>query len=306
MNSSWPIGESARIPRTEQPSRPSIADELIAATAILESAGIADPRREATTIWASLSGLVLGQVWLQQDEPAAEPLSDRFRQAVERRANGEPLAYVVGIAGFRALELIVDQRVLIPRPETEGLVQRVLDWGATRGTHDWGLAVDVGTGSGCVALSLAVEGRFARVVGTDSSPAALAVAALNLAAVTQGTPVELREGNGLDAVGDVRPNVIVSNPPYVTATEFAGLDRGVRDYEPRDALVSGHDGMEHIADLVAGSSELLECGGLLAIEIDCTRADLALDLACAAGWKNARVDDDLFARPRYLLANKES
>ncbi|UCD23021.1 MAG: peptide chain release factor N(5)-glutamine methyltransferase [Gemmatimonadota bacterium] len=286
---------------------PSIAAELIEATSILEQAGIADPRREATAIWASLSGIGPGQVWLKQDEPSSEPLSSQFRQSVARRASGEPLAYVVGVIGFRMLDVEVDRRVLIPRPETEGLVERVLKWGATRAGPDWGVAVDVGTGSGCIALSLAVEGEFRRVVGTDSSPSALAVAAHNLTLVAPpGTAVELREGEGLGAVRDLEPSVIVSNPPYVTEAEFAALDRGVRDYEPRHALVSGPDGMGHIVELVAQSSSLLQTGGLLAIEIDCTRADLALQLAREAGWSNARVENDLFERPRYLLATKES
>jgi release factor glutamine methyltransferase len=100
--------------------------------------------------------------------------------------------------------------------------------------------------------------------------------------------------------------VIVSNPPYVTPAEFNLLDYGVRGFEPRDALVSGKDGLDHITSLVRGARGLLQSGGLLAIEIDCTRADQARDLACEAGWSNAYVEDDLFERPRYLLATKES
>jgi release factor glutamine methyltransferase len=287
----------------------SVGDVLAVATQNLERAGVADPRREALTIWASLVGCEVGRVWLRQQEPAAESIVDRLGPAISRRAAGEPLAYVIGGAGFRTLDLAVDSRVLIPRPETEGLVEQVLTWGGLQRGADaagWGTAVDMGTGSGCVALSLALEGRFQRVVATDASAEALDLARRNHAALAPPTPVEFRLGTGLDPVRDTAADAVVSNPPYLTAAEFAALDRSVRDYEPRAALVGGSDGMEHIRALLFDAENLLAAGGLLAIEIDCSRADLALQMAREAGWHNARVDADLFARPRYLLATKES
>ncbi len=287
----------------------SVADVVAAAAEHLERAAVADPRREAFSIWASLSGLDVGRAWLRQQQPAEESVVQRFRPAIARRAAGEPLAYVIGRAGFRTLDLAVDARVLIPRPETEGLVEHVLVWGSRRpagGLGSWGTVVDAGTGSGCVALSLAVEGRFQRVLATDTSAAALDLARHNYETVAPPTPVEFRLGAGLDPVSDTEPDAIVSNPPYLTAAEFAGLDRGVRGYEPRAALVGGSDGMEHICAFLHEAVNILAVGGLLAIEIDCSRADLALRLAREAGWHNARVEADLFARPRYLLATKES
>ncbi|UCG88832.1 MAG: peptide chain release factor N(5)-glutamine methyltransferase [Gemmatimonadota bacterium] len=282
---------------------------LAEATDSLKRANIADARREALTIWASLAGLDIGQVWLLQQETADAPMVERFGRALARRLAGEPFAYVVGTAGFRTLDLAVDSRVLIPRPETEGLVERVLAWSARRwtgGVGSWGTVVDVGTGSGCVALSLAAEGRFRRVLATDTAAAALDVARHNYETVAPGTPVEFHLGAGLDPVHDAEPDVIVSNPPYLTAAEFAALDRCVRDYEPRAALVGGSDGMEQISALLFDAMDVLAAGGLLAIEIDSSRADLAWRLAREAGWHSARVEADLFARQRYLLATKES
>ena len=285
----------------------SVGDALGKGAMTLTHAGIAQPRREAAAIWASLTGADLGQVWLSQHDAAPESLVSGYEAAIERRSSGEPLAYVVGTTGFRTIELTVDRRVLIPRPETEGLVERVLAWNTRRYGEEgnWGAVADVGTGSGCVALALAVEGKFERILAIDASAEALDLARQNWAAVAPGTPVQFCLGDGLGPVGEESLSVIVSNPPYVTLAEYDTLDRGVRDHEPRKALVSGRDGMDHIRALLTDAAPLLLSGGLLAIEIDSTRADLALRSAREAGWADARVEQDLFAHPRYLLATKE-
>jgi release factor glutamine methyltransferase len=246
-------------------------------------------------------------VWLTRDDEAPGERRARFLDAAERRAGGEPAAYATGVAGFRTLELAIDPRVLIPRPETEGLVERVLAWGrATLGRQDgWGELLDVGTGSGCIALSLAVEGRFRRVVASDVSAAALAVARGNARRVAPPVPVEFRQGSLLAPVAGEAFDAIVANPPYVTAQEFGALDIGVRLFEPREALVSGEGGLEHIRRLLEEAPPHLRDHGLLALEVDSTRAHQALELAKRAGWRSARVEQDLFGRDRYLLASGE-
>jgi len=290
------------------PGRPSIENELHEGTRVLGQAGILNPKREATAIWAALIGVQLGDVWLMREDEAQRDHSLRFKEALERRGRGEPLPYVVGVTGFRKLEIKVDQRVLIPRPETEGLVDRVLEWGRSRErglSTGWGLAVDVGTGSGAIALSLAVEGEFDRIIATDSSKEALDVAVDNMKSLAPGTPVEFVHGNLLDPIGDSVADVIVSNPPYVTTAEYAGLDSGVKNFEPRDALVSGVDGLSHTRALLDGAKSRLVPGGLVAIEVDSTRAGAVLDLADQLGWQNAHVEADLFGRSRFFFATKE-
>jgi len=237
----------------------------------------------------------------RQPEPA---VARAFAAAVRRRMNGEPIAYATGRAMFRSLDVVVDRRVLIPRPETEGLVEHVLAWATQR--DRWGVAADIGTGSGCIALSVATEGRFARVIATDISRDALEVARGNAGRVATRVPVEFREGDLLWPLGQETADVIVSNPPYVSAEEWAALDDGVRDHEPRVALVGGRDGLAHTAALLRAASGRLATGGLLAMEVDCQRADQALALARHHGWTGARVERDLFGRERYLLATRES
>jgi release factor glutamine methyltransferase len=291
------------------PERPSIEGVLREGEQVLDEAGILNPKREATAIWAALAGCLPGDVWLRRAEEAPEDLASLFREALTRRAAGEPLQYVVGVSGFRTLELKVDRRALIPRPETEGLVDRVLEWGKSRTcpqADNWGVAVDVGTGTGCIALSLAVEGNFERIIATDISDSALQLAAENVGEVAPETPVELRRGYLLDPLGEQIVDVIVSNPPYVTTSEYTGLDTGVSDFEPWEALVSGADGMGHTRELLEGAASRLAPGGLLAIEVDSTRADVVIDLARQMGWPNARVEADLFGRPRFLHATKET
>jgi release factor glutamine methyltransferase len=228
----------------------------------------------------------------------------RLAAAVDRRVAGEPLPYVVGRAGFRTLELDVDRRVLIPRPETEGLVELVLRWASARGVR--GRVADVGTGSGCIALALAVEGKFSEIIATDSSALALDVARANRERIRPPVPIGFRLGHLLEPLGTDRFDVVVSNPPYVSVDEFDALEPSVREYEPRAALASGGGGLAHTRALLEGAASHVVDGGLMAIEIDAERPDATLALALTAGWADVRLERDLFARPRYLLATKES
>src|SRR5467141_2052716 len=211
MISSTPCGSRARrsgsVPeRTAHGS--TIRDALTDAAQRLGAAGLPRPRREATMLWAAVAGAGTkpGDVWLQQDQEPAVALVERFWRAVERRSSGVPFAYAVGRTGFRTLDLQLDARALIPRPETEGLVDLVLramrETGNPKGLphgrekrETWGMVADIGTGCGCIALALAVEGAFERVVAVERSAAAAALARENVKRVAAATAVEIREGN---------------------------------------------------------------------------------------------------------------
>ena len=227
----------------------------------------------------------------------------RIEVATRRRAAGEPMAYCVGTAPFRHLVLDVDRRVLIPRPETEVVVGEALRLTAS---HPGGIAVDIGTGSGAIALSLATEGRFERVIATDLSDDALAVAAANAARVAavepDAAPVEFRQGADLAPLRGVRARVIVSNPPYIAYSEAAALPRSVRDWEPTVALVAADDGMARYAAILAGAHELLEPFGWVVFEVDARRAQRTAALATTQGYQQIQVVRDLTGRERVLLA----
>jgi len=187
--------------------------------------------------------------------------------------------------------------------EAEGLVDHVLSWCREHLSQaDWGTAADVGTGSGAIAFSLAVEGRFHRVIATDLSADALAVAESNCQRVQPGTPVELRRGSLVEPLGDGECTVMVSNPPYLTTEEWRHAAREVRDYEPALALDGGLDGLAAFRVLLGAAARCLSPGGLLALELDFRRAPEVRDMALAAGWGEIRVLRDVFDRDRYLLA----
>jgi release factor glutamine methyltransferase len=220
----------------------------------------------------------------------------KFMDGVGRRAEGEPLAYVTGWTGFRRLELRIDRRALIPRPETEGLVDLVLE------RVPAGRVADLGTGSGCIALSLATEGRYELVVAVDRSEDALALAEENRRLV--GAPVALLRGDFLDGVGTECLDAVVSNPPYISEREYADLDPSVSRWEPREALVGGVDGLGETARLLDEARRVVRPRGWVALEIDAGRAAATAALARGLGWRAVEVRVDLFGRERYLLARR--
>ena len=252
---------------------------------------------------------------------------DRARALADRRAAGEPLQYVLGRWPFRSLELQVDRRVLIPRPETEQVVEvalgelaLVLGLGGRRSAGP-AMAVDLGTGSGAVALSLAVEGATdgdrLEVWATDASPDALDVARANLADLADADPVaaarvHLAQGRWFAALPPAlmgRVDLVVSNPPYVAESDYAGLDPVVRDWEPHSALVSargaaGVGGMADIEAIVAGAPRWLHRSGALVVEIAPSQAYAAIDAARRAGFSKVDTARDLAGRLRMLVARR--
>ncbi|MEO8562367.1 MAG: peptide chain release factor N(5)-glutamine methyltransferase [bacterium] len=275
------------------------------ATALLATAGSAhDARREARELLAALHDMPRHWVAVEQGSVVAPHEWARALRAVARRATGAPIQYAAGQASFRHLTLDVDERVLIPRPETEQLVDVVLD--ATAGERG-GIAVDVGTGSGAIALALASEGRFERVIGTDISVDALSVAEANRVrcAAALRTPVELRAGSLLRPVHERPLRAVVSNPPYISNSEAGDLPASVRDWEPAVALFSGADGMSTTRALVRDASAALGAGGLLALEVDARRASIAAELVATHGaYEQVRVLQDLTGRERFVVARR--
>jgi release factor glutamine methyltransferase len=258
------------------------------------------PRAEAALIVSYIADVPLSLVPSALDSFDSSRVAACLRAAATR-ATGAPLAYAVGQVAFRHLTLFVDERVLIPRPETEVLVEEVLNLPIAPG----GVAIDVGTGSGAIALSLAQEGAFASVLGIDVSLDALAVARMNHAKLVQSlrTPVELLQGTLLAPARGLRARVIVSNPPYIAYGERESLPGSVRDHEPAVALFSGEDGLAATRALINSAPEYLEEGGWLALESDSTRAQAVARILSEDGrWVDVKVRPDLAGRDRVVLA----
>lgn len=239
----------------------------------LEERGVTEPRLSAEHLLADVLDCRRLDLYLRYDRPLSSAEVESYRSRVKRRLAGEPVQYITGTAGFRGLDLVVDRRVLVPRPETERLVAEVLEWARARSARGkapasgWRM-LDLGTGSGAIACALALELEgLDRVVGSDRSAAALHVARVNAERVGARRAAWV-VADGLSAFrGDVPFDAIVCNPPYVADADRHALPREVAEWEPAGALFAGPAGTEAIAAVVHEAPRHLAPGGLLAIEV---------------------------------------
>jgi release factor glutamine methyltransferase len=231
----------------------------------LGSRGSGSPRLDAEVLLASVRGCPRIALYTAFDELVADDQRGRFRELVRRRGAGEPVAYLVGEREFFSLPFTVSGAVLVPRPETEGLVVRVLDLCRASPQAAGSRIVDVGTGSGAIAVTLARHLPEARITATDLSPEALQVARGNAARHGVAERIEFVEADLLPESGAW--DIVVSNPPYVREDEFDQLPPDVRLYEPRAALVAGPQGVEVIDRLAAAAADRLVAGGWLVVEM---------------------------------------
>jgi len=308
----------------------SVGEALRSATEWLRASGSRSPRLDAELLLATALGVDRAELFRRPERVLTGSEERRFDGYVVRRQAREPVAYIRGRRAFRGIELEVTPAVLIPRPETETLVDVALEalaavpvgGGAAGGASGDGpgtaagpggaaapglyepLALDVGTGSGCIALALAAENPFVRLLATEVSAAAVEVARRNAARLGLAGRVSIRRGDLLD---DLPPrerfDLIVSNPPYIPAAEYRTLEANVRDYEPRLALHGGEDGLDVYRRLIPAAAARLRPGGVLAVEVGAGQAAGVRALFAATGaLRPARQRADLAGIPRVVFA----
>ena len=265
---------------------------LTGADEYLARRGVGRSRFEAELIFSQALGLSRIELYMDLDHPLTPDERERALELVGRRGKREPLAYVLGEWGFRRLTLKTDARALVPRPETEILVERAL---ALIEKLESPRVLDVGTGSGAIALALADEHPGARIVALDSSPSALALARENVALC--GLEIELKQGDIRDST-EGRFDLVVSNPPYVLPEEIETLEPEVRDWEPREALV----GVGVPETLAERSRELLAPGGWLAVELGEGQQAVYAALLDDLGYEAVTITLDLTGRERVVEA----
>ena len=280
----------------------TVMDVIRAAGEYLDARAIEHGRLNAEHLLAHVLGMGRLQLYLHFDRPLTVSERERFKPLLRRRAAREPLQYILGSAPFRDLVLRVDGRVAIPRPETEYLID-VLCRAAGR-ERVFESALDVGTGSGAIALALAAEGVARAVTATDISPPALAVARHNATAAGVAT-IDFLEGRLLEPVAGRTFDLVLANPPYLTESEWDGAQPEVRRWEPRLAMVGGADGLEVIRSLVAGLDDVLRPGGWVGLELGNSQAAQVVGmLEEVPALGSVGTHDDLTGLRRYVLARK--
>ena len=270
----------------------------------LDGKGVERGRLDAEHLLAHVLGMGRLHLYLHFDRPLTPDELARFKPLLRRRGAREPLQYVLGSAPFRTLHLHVDQRVAIPRPETEYLIDVLSQLAGSQ--YAFGSALDVGTGSGAIALALAAERVARSVTATDVSPAALAVAQRN-AAGTGLVGIDFRAGPLFEPVRDRSFDLVLSNPPYLTEAEWLSAQPEVREWEPRAAMAAGEDGLDVIRGLVAGLDRVLRPGGWVGLEVGSAQAAaVAAMLETIPALESVGVHDDLTGRRRYVVARESA
>lgn len=277
----------------------SVLEIIRKTTDFLASKGVDNARFNSEVIIGHALGLKRMQLYMQFERFLTEPELERVRPLVRRRSLREPLAYVVGDTDFYGLRIKCDRRALIPRPETEELVEHVLSQLPDKAAPL--CILDLGTGTGCIALALATALPNATVHAVDASADALALAAENATALGLAARVHFHKSDWyaqLDA--GLRFEVIVSNPPYLTEQESAEAMPEVRQHEPRSALVAPEAGMADLRRIISGAGSFLQPGGLLAMETGIAQHEALLAVLQSAGFADARSLKDLSKRDRFL------
>jgi release factor glutamine methyltransferase len=275
---------------------------LDAATHRLRDAGIDTPRADAEWLLAALLGVGRPRLRVALDAPLPPAIAVRYEDAVTRRAGREPLQQILGWEGFRGLRIALTPAVMVPRPETETLVQWVLEMLPPPGTRPPRIA-DVGTGSGCIACSLAHERPDASVVAIDCSRAALAVARGNVEALGVGRRVRLVAADLLEAAAPGSLDLVVANLPYLPGPLLPSLPPEVREHEPRLALDGGSDGLRYLRRLAADGRRVLRADGILALETaGGSQAGAVAALLGDMDYGQVRVRADLAGVERFVAA----
>ncbi len=265
--------------------------------AFFKEKGVPDPKLDTDILIAHSLGLKRLDLYLDLDRPLTEAQLAELRPLVKRRAGREPLQYILGTVEFCGLSLQVDRRALIPRPETEELLELVCE----RLSVAPKTILDLGTGTGALALALAAKFPEARVTAVDLSADALALAKENAERLGLADRVDFLEGSWLAPVGsDRRFDLIVSNPPYLTEVEMTTAEPEVVVHEPTSALVSGADGLDDLRVIFAEVSEYLATSGLLALETGIEQTAGLNELSQRAGLSGESVND-LSGRPRFYF-----
>lgn len=280
-----------------------VARVLAALADYLKAAGLDEAMLKAEHVMAHRLGcrrLELTQRGSELLEPTA---LEALRQDARRLADGEPLPYVLGSVNFMGHELATDYRALIPRPETEELVELVLACETLRQAAE-PVIVDVGTGSGCIAIALALSWPPARILATDISAEALGLARHNAQRCGVADRIQFIRGDLLAEIADDSANAVVANLPYVRSSDWARLPREIREHEPRDALDGGKDGLVLISRLVPEAVRVLKSQGWLFLEIGEDQAPEVSELMRQAGFVEVYVRKDLSGLPRFVVGHK--
>ena len=275
----------------------SAGEALGAATDAIAAAGSETARLDAELLLTEATGWDRARLAAEPEAALAPGAAREFAAMVRRRVRREPVAYILGRKGFRRIELVVDRRVLIPRPETELLVEVALALDPRR-------VLDVGTGSGAIALAIADELPRARVDATDPSPPAIQVARANIERLGLGERVRCGEGTlprGDDADAAPLYDLVVANLPYVSEAEWGHLPPEIREYEPREALVPGPTGLEAIRELLGGLVDLPGRPGAIALEVGEGQAPEVIELARGAGFGAVEARSDLSGIERVVV-----
>jgi release factor glutamine methyltransferase len=282
----------------------SIAEALVTAAQLLNSAGVPEARREAGSLLSFMIGKDRTFLISHAEDQLSDDVFRQFREDVERRASGEPLQYITGVQDFFGREFRVTPDVLIPRPETELLVEAAIEVVV----GDDSLICDVGTGSGCIAVTLLCELPAARVVAVDKSSPALEIAKLNARSHAVLDRIDFAISDCFSAfdTAQYRFDVIVSNPPYVSAEIVAGLQREVRDHEPLVALSPGPDGLNVIRRLIHEAPAFLEDQGYLIMEIGFDQGEAVKEIVDEEVWHLREIKPDLQGIPRIVVLQKRA